>query len=180
MTKVLVIYGTRERQTEKIARAIADEIRKSGCDVELADARSASKQINLKDYQTVIAGGPVHKGEFPKELRDWVKSHASELKGKSTAFFSVCLGILQKDDPKVIAEEKQIVEDFFAKVDWRPSKWTIFAGALKYSQYGFFKRQMLRLIAGRAGGSTDTSRDYEYTDWNEVRSFARETAPGLG
>jgi menaquinone-dependent protoporphyrinogen oxidase len=30
---------------------------------------------------------------------------------------------------------------------------------------------MKRIVAS-AGGDTDTSKDYEYTDWNDVRNFA--------
>jgi menaquinone-dependent protoporphyrinogen oxidase len=32
----------------------------------------------------------------------------------------------------------------------------------------------MRRIVAKAGGDTDTSRDYEYTDWNQVRGFARD------
>jgi menaquinone-dependent protoporphyrinogen oxidase len=34
-------------------------------------------------------------------------------------------------------------------------------------------------IAKRAGGGTDTSRDDEYTDWDEVESFAAAFADVL-
>jgi menaquinone-dependent protoporphyrinogen oxidase len=29
----------------------------------------------------------------------------------------------------------------------------------------------MRLIVARAGGPTDTARDYEYTDWEELIQF---------
>jgi menaquinone-dependent protoporphyrinogen oxidase len=32
---------------------------------------------------------------------------------------------------------------------------------------------MLRIVR-KAGGDTDTSRDYEYTNWTDVRAFADE------
>jgi menaquinone-dependent protoporphyrinogen oxidase len=32
---------------------------------------------------------------------------------------------------------------------------------------------MVRIVR-KAGGDTDTSRDYEYTDWEELRGFARD------
>jgi menaquinone-dependent protoporphyrinogen oxidase len=38
---------------------------------------------------------------------------------------------------------------------------------------------MMRLIVGFAGGDTDTSRDYDYTDWRAVGRFAAEFAAGL-
>jgi menaquinone-dependent protoporphyrinogen oxidase len=38
---------------------------------------------------------------------------------------------------------------------------------------------MMRMIVGAAGGDTDTSRDYEYTDWPAVDRFAQEFAARL-
>jgi menaquinone-dependent protoporphyrinogen oxidase len=32
----------------------------------------------------------------------------------------------------------------------------------------------MKRIVSKAGGDTDTSRDYEYTDWTDVGEFARE------
>ncbi len=48
------------------------------------------------------------------------------------------------------------------------------AGALRYSQYGLLKRVVMRRIAGKESGDTDTSRDYEYTNWDDVAMFARQ------
>jgi len=51
----------------------------------------------------------------------------------------------------------------------------IFAGALRYTQYGFVKRHLIKKISkDKASADLDTSRDYEYTDWNDVRHFAEE------
>jgi menaquinone-dependent protoporphyrinogen oxidase len=46
------------------------------------------------------------------------------------------------------------------------------AGALRYTKYNFFVRWMMKRIVAAAGGDTDTSRDYEYTDWQDLRAFA--------
>jgi menaquinone-dependent protoporphyrinogen oxidase len=45
------------------------------------------------------------------------------------------------------------------------------AGAVPFTRYGWFKKWVMRRISAKAGGGTDTSRDYEYTDWNDVRAF---------
>ena len=50
------------------------------------------------------------------------------------------------------------------------------AGALKYTEYDFFKRLIMKMISKREGRSTDTSRDYEYTDWNAVTKFVTDFA----
>jgi menaquinone-dependent protoporphyrinogen oxidase len=52
----------------------------------------------------------------------------------------------------------------------------LFGGALCYRQYGFLKRLMMkRIVRDKPGNlSTDTSRDHEYTDWDEVKRFAED------
>jgi len=50
------------------------------------------------------------------------------------------------------------------------------AGALKYTQYNFFIKWVMKGIARKEGGSTDTSRDHEYTDWEQVTAYARRLA----
>ena len=50
------------------------------------------------------------------------------------------------------------------------------AGALLYQEYGLLKRLVMRMIAKRAGGDTDTSRDHVYTDWEALERFAGQLA----
>jgi menaquinone-dependent protoporphyrinogen IX oxidase len=38
----------------------------------------------------------------------------------------------------------------------------------------FLKRWIMKRIAQKAGGGTDTSKDYEYTDWQALDKFARD------
>ena len=55
---------------------------------------------------------------------------------------------------------------------WIADERAAFAGALRYSAYSPFVRFMMKLIARANGAPTDTSRDYEYTDWKAVDRFA--------
>ncbi len=64
-----------------------------------------------------------------------------------------------------------IIRRFVDLTGWRPNEVKEVAGALKYTQYGWLKRMAMRYIAGRAEGSTDTSRDHRYTDWEDLRRF---------
>ena len=45
--------------------------------------------------------------------------------------------------------------------------------ALRYSVLHGWKRLLVRLFVRVAGGDTDTSRDYEYTNWGAVAEFAQ-------
>jgi menaquinone-dependent protoporphyrinogen oxidase len=51
----------------------------------------------------------------------------------------------------------------------------LFGGALLYRQYGILKRYMMKwIVRDKPGMSLDTSRDYVYTDWDQVKRFAEE------
>jgi len=53
------------------------------------------------------------------------------------------------------------------------------AGALPYTKYWWGKRWVMRRIVAKAHGDIDTTRDYEYTDWADLRTFAEEFARSL-
>jgi menaquinone-dependent protoporphyrinogen oxidase len=171
--KILVVYGTKEGQSAKIANAISDELSLEGFVVDTYNAEEIPSDIRVNDYSGVVAGGSVHVSKYPAPLKKWIKANSAELSIKPSAFFSVCLGVLEKENAQTQKAEKKIVEDFFAWSGWRPKTWTIFAGAVKYSKYGWFTKQIMKMIVKKAGGNTDTSRDYEYTNWNEVKTFAQ-------
>jgi len=66
------------------------------------------------------------------------------------------------------------VQRFLDKCGWRPTTHRLIAGAVLYTRYSWLKKWMMKRIVAKAGGGTDTTRDYEYTDWNDLRAFARE------
>ena len=63
---------------------------------------------------------------------------------------------------------------------WRPARVLPVAGALAYSRYNFLIRFVMKRIARKAGAPTDTSRDYEFTNWPALDTFIREGALAAG
>lgn len=171
MTDVLVLYGTTDGQTAKIANRLATEIRSLGASADVADA-SRRPQPDPETYRVVVVAASVHVGGYQKSVRLWVRRHAASLAARPTAFVSVCLGVLQHD-PKVDRDIDRIMEDFFTETGWRPTAPKVVAGALPYTKYNLFKRLMMRRIVRKAHGDVDITRDYEYTDWNDLAAFAR-------
>lgn len=176
MNRILIVFETVQGQTEKIVRVMEMKLRRMGFGVDYLRARDVPENLDLESYSGVIVGAPVHAGGYPRPLRKWVKTHARALEKKPTAFFSVCLGVLQKSNEAVQKDERDIVRRFFSSTHWSPKKSAIFAGGLAYSRYNWFLRYYMRRIARLAGGDTDTSQDYEYTSWEEVRRFTRDFA----
>ena len=168
MSRVLILYGTSEGQTAKIARAMRGALERSGLDVTTANADVMDPRPGA--FDGIIVAASVHGGTYQKCVRQWVRQHAAEFGTRPAVFVSVCLGVLQKD-PKVDADLAAIVARFAAETGWSPRAKHV-AGALLYRRYNVFIRWIMRRIAAKAGGDTDTSRDYEYTDWADVRAFA--------
>jgi menaquinone-dependent protoporphyrinogen oxidase len=97
------------------------------------------------------------------------------LNRKPTAFVSVCLSALQQD-PEAQRALRAIVDRFTAEAGWKPAVVKPVAGALLYTRYNWFVRWVMKRIVRKAGGDTDTTRDYEYTDWEDLRLFAEHFA----
>jgi menaquinone-dependent protoporphyrinogen oxidase len=169
MSRVLVLYGTTEGHTAKVAGAIAETLRGQAIEVDVVEAGTADPRA--EDYAGVIVAASVHGGRYQRSVQRWVQKNREMLIGKPSAFVSVCLAVLQWQ-PEVRREVNAILERFLMATGWRPTCTKSVAGALAYTKYGWLKRWIMRRIAEKAGGDTDTSRDYEYTDWQDLRDFA--------
>lgn len=66
-------------------------------------------------------------------------------------------------------EVVQIATDFLKETKWNTNTIWHIAGALKYTRYNYFKKLIMRSIAKKEGGSIDTNKDHEYTDWAKVK-----------
>ena len=53
-------------------------------------------------------------------------------------------------------------------------KLAVFAGKVDYPNLSFLNRNIIKMIMFITNGPTDTKKTYEFTDWQSVRSFARE------
>lgn len=175
--RVLVLYGTANGHTRKIAFALADTLRAAALDVDVVNARK-SLDPNPQDYAAVVVAAPIREQRYPRAVRRWVRAHAEALRDRPTAFVSSCLAVVERN-AKTDAAVAAITQRFFAQTGWQPTMAKVVAGALLYTQYNWLTRWMMRRIVARAHGDVDTSRDYEYTNWDELRQFGRDFARAL-
>jgi menaquinone-dependent protoporphyrinogen oxidase len=169
MARILVLYSTSEGQTAKIARAIAMRLRFD--DIVADVVKAGTNDPRPSNYDGIIVAGSLHTGGYQKPIASWLRAHVSELGGRPTAFVSVCLAVLSKQE-KARDEARAIPRRFVDGLGWRPTVIKVVAGALPYTKYNIFTRWIMKRIVSGAGGDTDTSRDYEYTDWNDLSDFA--------
>ena len=172
MARVLVLYGTSDGHTEKVATVIGNTLVDDGCDADVIKAGTIDPAMSL--YDGVIVAASIHGGRFQRTVIDAVRDHAAEIAAKPNAFVDVCLAVLKKNDPQVTADLGAIVDRFAKDSGWTPAIVKPVAGALLYTRYNILMRWMMRRIVAKAGGDTDTSRDYVYTDWDDVKAFAKD------
>jgi menaquinone-dependent protoporphyrinogen oxidase len=167
MAKFLILYATVEGHTARVAARIAQHLRERGHAVELQRAETARVGLDLAGFDAVIVGASVHYGRHPGHLRALLRKHGAELAARRGAFFSVSLSARTKPPAA-----QRYSKNFLRQAGWQPQHTATFAGALPYSKYAPWKRLLMIAFVGFAGGDTDTSRDYEYTDWEAVDRFA--------
>jgi menaquinone-dependent protoporphyrinogen oxidase len=178
MSRVLILYGTTEGQTAKISRYIGGVLEESGHTVELADAQKLPAGLKINDFDGVLIGASMHASKHDSRVRDFVKANHAALDEMPSGFFSVSLTAAEpKEEDK--AGLYRLIAEFFDETGWHPEKVGIFAGPLLYTQYNFIKRMLMKMVMKRGGKPTDTSRDYEYTDWEGIAQYARTFSSSL-
>ncbi|KIC94341.1 menaquinone-dependent protoporphyrinogen IX dehydrogenase [Flavihumibacter solisilvae] len=166
--KILVVYSTTEGQTRKVSEFIADTLKESGHEVTVSNA--AEQPPTPLQFDAIIAGGSIHINHYQSAVTTYIRHNVDALNKMPAAFFSVCMAAASKNE-KEHRDAERITAEYLQRMGWKPMITAQVAGALKYTQYGFFKRLVMKYIARKEGGSTDTSHDHEYTDWNAVRQF---------
>jgi menaquinone-dependent protoporphyrinogen oxidase len=172
---ILILYATLEGQTEKVAERMAQVLRNKGHQVTSQSAERIQDNFNLDSFEAAILGGSIHMGHHPKFLKNFVSQHLDWLNSNTTALFTVCMGI-NSQEAKSRQEAQTYGEHFIKQTNWHPALTATFAGAVKYTQYNIITRFIMKMISKHEGGSTDTSHDHEYTDWDAVARFAEQFA----
>lgn len=171
--EVPVFFSTTEGQTRRIAERAAALLREEGFDsraVSLAGGGSA--RVDWTRVAGAVVAAPLHAGSHGRDVAAFVRPHLAELNARPTIFLSVSLSAASKT-AEGRAPARTLADAFPASLGWRPAQVEIVAGRLAYTKYGLVKRIMLKRIARKEGAPTDTSRDYEFTDWAAVETLMR-------
>lgn len=175
MVSILVVYGSSEGQTEKISNRIVELFERMGHDATAVPVEDITADTTFDAFDAIVVGSSIHLGKHGKKVSAFASANREILDARPNAFFQVSLSSAIEDEEHE-AEAASYVDEFVEKTAWHPDRIAMFGGALRYSKYGFLTRIMMKRIASDATGDTDTSRDYEYTDWDEVEAFANDFA----
>lgn len=166
---ILVIYASIEGQTRKIAQHIAGRLEAKGQSVVITDVREPGFAVPGR-FDGIVLCAPIHVGRYPEAFARFVADWRDAIEAAPNAFVSVTLAI-HSDDAEEQAEAREFPEKLAKKTGFRSRMVHHAAGALKFLEYDFFKRYLMRRIASKENGPVDVSRDHEFTDWAALDAF---------
>lgn len=176
--RILIVYGTTEGHTRELSEFIANCLGRDGQEVIVKDAGGKDQVPDPHLYDLVFLAASLHVGRYQAPLIKFARTHHEVLNEKPAAFISVSLSAAG-ENPDDWEGLDQCVTRFLNETMWKPSALYHAAGAIRYSQYDFFKRLAIKFIAARRGQHTVTSRDYDLTDYDALRTFVLDFAKSV-
>ena len=163
----MIAYASKFGSTAEVATTMEDVLCEKGNTVETKWVKNVK---DLNNYDAVIIGYPIHKGNWMSEAKEFVKANQKILQQLPVAYFFTCL-VLHKLNPKGDLEAKEYSDKLQVLVPQvKPVSIGDFAGVLDYSNMGFFPRLILKAILFKKG-----VKEGDYRDWDAIHAWAKDT-----
>ena len=166
----VIIFSSTDGQTKKICEVNKDNLLNKD-EHRLVSIENVS-DVNIESYDSIIIGASIRYGKHNSKVTNFVKQNINFLQKKKNAFFSV--NVVARKKGKDTPETNPYVQKFLNKTKWKPSKLSVFAGKVDYPRYNFLNKQVIRFIMFITKGPTDITKTYEFTNWDNVKIFAKE------
>ena len=170
---------TRRGAASRGSPAVADS-RLHGFEAEVWSVLNVPDSLDLNRYAALVVAASVHVGKHEPEMVRFVKRNLQVLNAMNNAFITITLsqaGVERADATDAERERSaanvaMMTGRFIADTGWRPQRIHPVAGELRYTKYNPLLRLVMKFISKMAGGATDTSRDYAYTNWAGLNDLA--------
>tara|TARA_Y100001958_G_C21085951_1_gene440683 strand:+ start:171 stop:692 length:522 start_codon:yes stop_codon:yes gene_type:complete len=166
----IIVYSSTDGHTKKICEVIKNNLKHKDS-INIIPLNEAFK-INLKKYDQIIIGASIRYGKHSSNIYKFIKVNMDILDKKKSAFFSV--NVVARKAEKNSPQTNPYIKKFLKKTSWKPNKIGVFAGKIDYPNLNFLNKNIIKLIMYMTNGPTDTKNTYEFTNWQDVKSFAKE------
>ena len=170
MADILILYSTTDGHTKKICHRLQSVVEQHGHKVKLLSIGHEAN-ADLGTFDKIIVGASIRYGKHNRKVYDFIARNKKILDNKPSAFFSVNLTARKPDKNR--PDSNPYLRKFLRQVAWRPNEVAVFAGKIDYPKYRVFDRLIIRIIMHLTNGPTDSQAVVEFTDWEQVESFAR-------
>ena len=164
--KKIFIYSSSNGQSLKICEALNKNKESLIIDMDML------KTTKLDNFDQIVIGASVKYGDHNKKVYEFVKKNRVLLEKKKTVFFSV--NATARKSEKNTPKTNPYIIKFLKKTNWTPDHIGVFAGIIDFPNYNFIEKYIIKLIMWITNGPTDTSKTFEFTNWENVKKFSEE------
>ena len=168
--KILIIYSSTDGHTKKICEVIKENLINKG-ELHITSIENVF-ETNIQIYDFILIGASIRYGKHNKKVFDFIEKNLNIIEQKKNAFFSV--NVVARKNEKNTPETNPYIKKFLSKTRWKPKKLGVFAGKVDYPNYSFLNKQIIRFIMFITKGPINTSKSFEFTNWDNVKKFAQE------
>jgi len=161
--RILIVYGTTEGQTRKIAKFCAAHLSEAGHQTQLLDSLRPMVDVEVNAFDCVVLAGSVHKRQHQDSLTNFVIARREQLEKQPSLLISVSLSIAFEGGDK---EAQGYVDKFTAYTRFKPTAQALVAGALKFDQYDYYMNQIVEFVVLQ--DRSKITEDHEFTDWETL------------
>lgn len=181
LSNLLIVYGTGDGQTRKIAERIAEIARSQYSHVDTVNVSDITADFSPVKYNAIIIGSSMRHRKYDPAVIRFINDNKSTLDKCPSAFYSVryntwplTLTISIGDATTINHWITEKVNQLLDQADWHPKTIGRFGGALMYTKYDFWMKFSFVIAGWFAKYPTDTSQDHELTKWEDVEKFTKE------
>lgn len=156
--RVLIVYGSMHGATAEIARAIGEELQKTGLE---AEVRAADQVTNLQGFDAVVLGSGIYAGHWSKDAVRFGKRQAGELARRPVWLFDSGPIDTSADEGKTTPVKDATM--LAARIHARQH--VTFGGQFGPEDVGRFTQKMI--------GKGDKSPYGDFRNWDRIRAWAR-------
>ena len=154
--KTAIIYASKHGTTEKVAKTIADKLRKTA-ETELFSLKN-NPNPNISEFDQIILGSSIYAGQSSKKMKIFCKNNESILLQKKIGLF-IC-GM----HPNKAEQEKELKEAYPEILQKNATAIEFLGGEFLFEKMNFFERFIARMIA-------KTKISVHQIDWSGIDNF---------
>ncbi|MGF7118530.1 flavodoxin domain-containing protein [Methanobacterium oryzae] len=175
--KALVAFGSRYGSSTEIAEEIGKVMKNEGFEVDLVNLRK-NKVDNISPYDLIVVGSGIKMGKWTKEPLKFLNKYKTALKDKKVALFVSCGATLSGKEKMDEAWKLYLKKVANENLSGEPVSMGLFGGVFDpdANQGLMYKMAMKMAKKGYEEKGVDTSKRYDYRDWDEIRNWARKLA----
>ena len=169
---VLIAYYSHAGHTARIVRTLMETIVAEGHACDMIDMMEAVREgVDWSRYDIVIVGSPIVYGVYNKIVWEFCSMYKTEIESRPNSFFNVT--VVARSPEKATPMGNRYLQKFVKRSPWKPRDLKCFAGKVDYPNWGWLDAKMIQLIMKMTKGPTSMDAVIDYTDWEDVKSYAR-------